>query len=350
MTLIEILVVLGLIATLSAMVMVIAPGALEKDRASAAVAQLEGALQISRARAMRDGLPRGIRILYNGSAQATSYQYIEVRPVFVPNPGGPFALPPYTNGVTSAVPPPYVQFVYTLSGNNIASRECRVYGLVADHLNELLANTGGALNTPGPVTSGAVLYLPTLGTWHLFDTVSGPFTDSSQPGNPSYYVLSHTPRPTPPVGQPPYPDWFGYPDAQLGTQTAWRTYHWGVYSLPQPLIGDPVLELPQKTCVDLNFSTAAAGTDLDILFGPSGQLVRRGAGNVPGHVFLWVRDPGRPAPTPGNPTAGTPGSGFEPAGEQLVVVIKAKSGAVGWAPADWGTDPFSLARLKVAGN
>src|SRR5688572_19598243 len=110
MTLVELLVVMALIASLAAMVMVVAPGALEKDRVAASVTQIEGALQISRARAMRDGLPRGIRLLWSAGGLSTEYIYTEVAPPFVPNAGGPIGVSPY-----AADSPPYVQFDYTIA-------------------------------------------------------------------------------------------------------------------------------------------------------------------------------------------------------------------------------------------
>lgn len=346
-SLLEILVVIALLALIAAMVMAVVPGALDKDRASTAVAQLEAAMQISRSRAMRDGLPRGIRLIPQGAAPnfiSTEYVYIESPPAFVANPGGPSGDSPYS---TTTSPPasagtnaPYVELLYTVAPQpgpptpgSVMTRECRVLGLAADHVFQLQGCVGGYLR------------LPTLGTWHKIIGVVPPNTP---PQNLTYTLVLLA----------------DYPDAQLGAATAWRTYHFGAYGPPRPLLGEGALPLPQKTCVDLRQSAAAAmtpiysqpgytGVDYDLLFAPGGQLMATAAVGGAEHVFLWVRDPDRPAPTPGRATpapAGTPGSGFEPAGEQLLVVIKAKAGAIGWAPVDWGIDPYALARKSVAGN
>lgn len=321
MTLVELLVVMALIASLAAMVMVVAPGALEKDRVAASVTQIEGALQISRARAMRDGLPRGIRLLWQAGGLSSEYVYTEVAPPFVPNPGGPIGVTPY-----AANNPPYVQFNYTVqpqpqpgappapgtpAAETVINRTCSIVGLTTEHQNQLAV--------------GMVLYLPTLGTWHRI-------TDLTNLNN---------------VGLD------SFPDAKLGVATQYRTYHFGLYSLPQPLLGEAALALPKDTVVDLNLSSPVGTADYDIMFGPSGQLVWTSSTQGAGHVFLWVRNKDNPAPVPGKLTPapnGTQGTGFEQAGEQLIVVLKGKSGAVGAAPPDWGTDPFVLAKRAVSGQ
>lgn len=286
-TLIEMLVVIGLILLLGAIVMAIAPGALERDRASAAVTQLQGALQISRAKAVRDGLPRGIRLLATG-AQATEYQYIESPPVFVPNPLGPGANV-------------YVQFDYTAAAagsGQVTGRTCTITGLTADQAAQVVADT--------------TLQMPTLGTgFRVTGTAGGP--------SPLTVTLER------------------YPDEQLGAATRWRTYHFGLYAPPRPLLGEPNVLLPDRSAVDLSAGRSvlpATAGNLDILFGPGGNLITPGGA---GHVFLWVRDPVRP-------------NNLQQGGEQLLVVIKGQTGAVGGAPIDFGGDPYELGRKAVSGH
>ncbi|MBA4067564.1 MAG: hypothetical protein C0501_28415 [Isosphaera sp.] len=283
-TLIEMLVVIGLIVFLAAIVMAIGPGVLEKDRAVAAVNQLEGALQIARSKAVRDNLPRGIRLLPNGT-QASEYQYIEAPPVFVPNPVGPAANV-------------YVQFEYTTNaGGQVTSRTCTITGLTADQAGQIVA--------------GSTLQLPTLGTGHQITATAG---------GPSPLTLTLA----------------TYPDAQLGAATRFRTYHFGLYAPPRPLLGEPNFLLPQRATVDLaggRSNLPLSTGNYDILFGPGGNLVTPiGAG----HVFLWVRDPTRP-------------DNLQQGGEQLLVVVKGQTGAIGSAPID-PADPYSLGRAKVSGH
>ncbi|MBA4189715.1 MAG: hypothetical protein C0467_17150 [Planctomycetaceae bacterium] len=296
-TLIELLVVMALIAALAAIAMIVAPGAMNKDRAASAVSQIQGALQISRARAIRDNTPRGIRLIWNGTNNVTEYQYIEMTPVIVPNPGGPLGMAPYpANGA------PYVEFSYT-AGPAVSNRTCTITapapGLTAGDQLQIVA--------------GGTLYLPTLGTWHRILTASGTTTKT--------ITLD------------------SYPDQQLGAATRWRTYHFGLNGGPRILLGEPTIQLPASTCVDLGLSSppGGGGSDYDILFAPSGLVVNTGSTQGAGQIFLWVRDPNKPA-------------NFNQGGEQLVVSIKAKSGGIGAAPVDWGSDPFILAKKSLSGQ
>lgn len=301
-TLIEMLVVMALIAMLAAMAMVIAPGAMDKDRSAAAVSQLQSALQIARARAVRDGLPRGVRLVWNNFAQLTEYQYIESPPVFVPNPGGPTGLAP----IYAAGSAPYVQLNYTPTTGAVTTRTCTIHGLDPGHQAQ--------------IAPGGVLSLPTLGTWHQITAVSGT--------NPMTVTLST------------------YPNEQLGAETQWRSYHFGLNGGPRTLLGEPTLQLPKYTSVDINLSYPAgvANTDYDILFAPSGQLVNTNSTLGAGQVFLWIRDPTKPQPTFGNSAT------YGASGEMLVLAIKAKSGGIGGAPIDYGPDPFILAKKTLSGQ
>lgn len=321
-TLIEMLVVMALIAGLAAMAMVITPGVLERDRATAAVSQLEGACQITRARAQRDGLPRGVRlVLEPGKTESVAYQYIEYTPIFVPNPGATLADSPYTSGQ-----PPYVEFRYTAGASGTGStsaRVCRIVGLHQDHWNLL---------SPQLTAGNTLLSLPLLGGWYTITGITG-----ANPRTVSGVTVVDVTV-----------SLLSYPDDQLGATLRWQTYHFGVYGAPRVLLGEPTMQLPQKTCVDLDLSEprGSAGADYDILFAPSGQLLG-GSGSATrgaGHVFLWIRDPTRTKPTVGDAAT------LQQAGEQLITVVKARSGAIGSAPVDWGADPFILAKKAISGQ
>lgn len=311
-TLIELLVVMALIAGLAAMAMVVAPGAMNKDRAATAVTQIQGALQISRARAIRDGMPRGVRLITNGSLLLTEYQYIEAPQVFVPNPGAPLAVTPYLPAPGSPPlnpPPPYVKFNYTTAGGStsVASRTCTIWNLTPEH--QLQVAVGGSL------------YLPTLGTWH---TIINPAPSGTSPMTVTLAT---------------------YPDQELGAEISWQTFHFGLYGSVRALLGEPVMQLPQRTCVDIGLSSPSVlAPDYDILFAPSGLLVNTTSTNGAGQVFLWVRDPNKPQPTLGNAAT------YSSAGEMLIVAIKAKSGGIGAGPVDWGADPFFLAKKALSGQ
>lgn len=311
-TLVELLVVMALIAGLAAMAMVVAPAALNKDRTASAVSQIQGALQIARARAIRDNQPRGVRFIYNPDPSkpagfdpnwVTEYQYIEMTPMVVPNPGGPIGVAPY-----ATTTPPYVEFDYTATAGPVTTRNCTIVGLDTSHQSQ--------------VFGGGTLYLPTLGTWHGIKVTPPPTPVAPPPGFSSAIRITLE----------------TYPDQQLGAETRWRTYHFGLNGGPRTLLGEPTIPLPQNTCVDLSRCSPAGGggADYDVMFTPSG-LLTGGSTHGAGQVFLWVRDPFKP-------------SNLQQGGEQLLVSIKAKTGGIGGAPVDWGADPFILAKKSLSGQ
>jgi hypothetical protein len=95
------------------------------------------------------------------------------------------------------------------------------------------------------------------------------------------------------------------------------------------------------------------GRDYDILFIPSGQLSPYSVSGGAGHVFLWIRDPNKPE---GSGLMDPYGPAFQDAlrrgGEQMIVAVKAYTGAIGVAPVNWpdGTnnDLYLFARQAVS--
>ncbi len=332
-TLVEILVVIAIITALAAMIMAVAPSILDKDRSVDAVTQLEGWLQNSRARALRDQLPRGVRLIVNDPSNplCTEAQYIESPPIFVPNPDGPGQYPLFQGRVEFRyMEPPQVTGPL---GSGIG-RVCTIQNLTPEQALQ--------------VRIGSTLFLPTMGTYHGIIGIVGPF-DQTQPLDPAKKSVRVN------LDQ--------YPDAQMGAGTTLTTYHFGLYGTPRPLLGEPPVQLPADTCVDLNAGVSLPfypGTgDYDILFAPSGQTLRTIATGGAGHIFLWVRDP-KKVPYMSPAQIGLPDvnnalymNTLKAGGEQMLVVVKGKSGAVGAAPIFWpdssSNDVYFFARKAVAG-
>jgi prepilin-type N-terminal cleavage/methylation domain-containing protein len=361
-TLIELLVVLGLLATLAAMAMVVAPGIMERDRSVEAVTSLKQWLEISRARAARDRLPRGVRLIVDTTKPVsdqlwvTECQYIEAPPVLLFN-----IEPPYPNGFVDSTNPsltvpagnanavpsplsPRVEFAYTTAPapmaaglpaqGTITNRQCWIRGLTLEQAATVI---NYASNNQRPS-----LWLPVLGTWHrILATTPNTIVPLPTPAtaNPQSYDIALTLD--------------GYPDAQLGASTNYVTHYFGIYGPPRPLLGEPTLQLPRDTCVDLNAGVSvpggAVGTDYDILFAPGGQMAFTPATGGFSHVFLWFRDPSKVlsvAPVAGVYDVPT----LERGGEMMILAIKA-SGAMGIEPVDHSpTDPFAFARQSVSGQ
>jgi hypothetical protein len=203
------------------------------------------------------------------------------------------------------------------------------------------------------VTTGATLVLPTLGAW------SKVLSASALTSPPGYTFVDLD------------VNLEVFPDSLLGAGTQYRTYHFGIYGPPVPLIGEPTVLLPRDIAVDLSISSppltsaGSGGTYYDVLFAPSGQLLvtpTNPALSPNTAVFLWVRDTSKLADM--TPTTVTPAWTFNPAlrqfqkgGEQQIVGIR--NGFVGSAPVMWpdlnsGTygaapnnDPYAAARLRL---
>jgi prepilin-type N-terminal cleavage/methylation domain-containing protein len=353
-TLVEMLVVMGIIVLLTAAAMLIVPSALDRNRSTDAVTTLRGWLEIAQARAARDGAPRGVRLIvdlskphptsnpasFTGSEERlwiTEAQYIEAPPVLVFNPN-----PPYPNSfvtVGSALQPhphtPRVEFSYTVAptgsttppAGTVTGRVCMLRGLDA---NQVLLVTNSMTGGNQPTLS-----LPVLGTWHR---IIGVGAQQQEPnivsGVNSFFVeltLDH------------------YPDTELGASTFYVTHHFGIYGPPRPLLGEPTMQLPTNTCVDLNqFVSSPAGvvtSDYDILFAPSGSLAFSTTILGDPHVFLCVRDFRK----------GSPMNLFDPlrvreGGEMMILAIKSRSGAIAVQPVDYAGDPYSFAKQSVSGQ
>ncbi len=331
-TLVELLVVMALIAGLAALALMIAPGIANQDNTLKGTADIQAALKISQGMAAAAKLPRGVRLLGPPTTSTTpsfvtELQYLECPPVMVPN----------QTPLAPGAPGPYVQFTYTAttkSGGAITTRQCLITGLNSDQASE--------------VVTGSTLMLPTLG-W--FSRISS-FNISTNEA-----ILDV------------------YPDAALGAGTSYRTYHFGIFGAPRPLLGEPTIELARNICVDLSLCSppGAASTNYDIVFAPSGQRIA--TTNAPGtttQVFLWVRDYTKVTDMrPTNLSASSINwqfttSQFLQGGEQQIVGIR--GAAIGTAPVLWpnmsgpnaGTytntptslpqDPYTFARDKLTGQ
>lgn len=345
-TLVELLVVMSIIAALGAIALMMMPGITNSDATLKGAAEVQSALKISQAMAGSARLPRGVRLLVQpGSTICTEMQYLEAPPVMVPNPQVLVAAPGDT---TYWQTQPRVEFSYEFapaSSTNpppgtITKRRCYIYGLNPDQASQ--------------IAPGATLVLPTLGAWTQID---------------SYYVNNE-------VTLKVYPDALLGAASQAGSPPAppptalYRTYHFGVYGPPVPLLGEPTVPLPQGVAIDMSISFPFYGftqppiPSYDIMFAPSGQMITsyNTANNATltgnGAVFLWVRDVSKGVdmtPISTNPwTYSAPITQFQNGGEQQIVGIR--NGFIGTAPVLWpaadgtysnGTDPFTLARQRL---
>ncbi|HVK17259.1 MAG TPA: hypothetical protein VM533_09945, partial [Fimbriiglobus sp.] len=134
---------------------------------------------------------------------------------------------------------------------------------------------------------------------------------------------------------------------------------------PRPLLGEPTVQLTGNTVIDFRDALTPTALPLtttgvfpqpplnqptteqrffDILFTPSGAVVASVAD--PGLIFLWVRDPDL-TPHPRQPDDAT---GYNMAGEQVLVTINTQTGLISTHPvkpppyADPVNEPYQFAR------
>ncbi|MCS6866939.1 MAG: prepilin-type N-terminal cleavage/methylation domain-containing protein [Gemmataceae bacterium] len=341
-TLVELLVVMSILVGLTALALMLLPQVTDQDRTLKATAEVQAALRSAQAMAATARLPRGVRFIARpNSLIATEMQYLEAPPVLIPDPKV-LADPNGPNG-------PRVEFVYELYNGSepsidpaapspppppppagtVKRRHCYIVGLNPDQRAQ--------------VVESGTLVLPVLGAWSRIERV-GPGRNN----NPNEVeVLLHV-----------------YPDVPLGVETTYRTYHFGIYAPPIPLIGEPLVQLPENIGVDLEVSypPGQLNKNYDIMFAPSGQTVFTATTatsvGTPANtnIFLWVRDytqvpdmrPSSISPLVFDPMK------FRRSGEQQIVGIR--NGYVGTAPVLWpndngtyppGQNPYSLAQQKL---
>jgi hypothetical protein len=335
-TLVELLVVMSIIAALGALALMLLPAVANSDAARKGAAEVQTTLKISQAMAGSARLPRGVRLIPSTNpalppgAFCTEMQYLESPPVMVADPqplvgnraGNPNgdASPrvefsyEYYDGNTAALP----NSGWTAAGNPppgaIKLRHCYLYGLNTDQTVQ--------------VTAGSTIVLPTLGAWSRVKAGLGSQSNANE------VVLEV------------------YPDALLGAASQngappptslYRTYHFGVYGPPVPVIGEPTVQLPQNIAIDLSVSVPGWPFNppqpyYDILFAPSGQLLVTATNptlSPSGAVLLWVRDYTKVGSMVRSsyPTGAAYANAFRLAGEQQIVGVR--NGFVGTAPVLW---------------
>jgi len=145
------------------------------------------------------------------------------------------------------------------------------------------------------------------------------------------------------------------PPQALTRPVSLTTYKFGFQRPPQPLLGEPALQLTGGTAIDfrdgrltpyktsfggtpgpynppttfgvpvVDDTAAVGGLTFDIIFAPSGQVL----GNNAGLICLWVRDTSKGVPHPRLDATGCdPSLVHEAAGQQSLVVVNTKNGLI----------------------
>jgi len=282
-TLVELLVVLTLLLILAAISVAFVPRTQEQQKATRGADQLQGWLLIAKQRALRDGLPTGLRLtLENPSPNifiARNLQFVQQPELNAWNAGGSVQSDWSTNGryVYNSLTTAFAAPDYT--GGFVTTGTPDVYPVQpGDYLE-------APLNTPPHQIAGVEYW--------------------NQPGLPPPPRLRLACDLTTDVG------------GTAGLSTSYR-----IWRQPRLLQGEPPLQLPQDVVIDVSTNAAGVlqysqnvpvrsinyptptGTPTtinvaEIIFGPKGEVIGKGSGND--KVILWLRDVTQDSPTLGNP-------------------------------------------------
>jgi prepilin-type N-terminal cleavage/methylation domain-containing protein len=231
-TLVELLVVIGIIAALAILVLVFYPSRSNRSTTDGA-SQLQTYIASAKSRAMRDRSPRGIRLLDDGNGNFREFQFVEV-----PEPYAP--LTPIQAVAGSKII--YVQYDLTSA-------------ILPGDLFEIVGES-----TPHRVTGPVIPAgpnVPFMGAtdWYQFPVASAPTINAS---DPNVYRFIRQPRPL------------------LGETTL---------HLPKGVLIDASQSLPSPLPTSFSGNT-------EIIFSQSGATI----GGNNGRIVLWLRHDDNNAP------------------------------------------------------
>ncbi len=304
-TLVELTVVIAIMAVLLGMAIMIIPGVLDGQDNTRAATQLQQWIEIAKQRAAQDGVPRGIRLVYNpppsGASTQVQFQYLTrvVSLEYIEQPDS------YNLGSSPPSPPilgaptqPLMPSIATAIGNTVKFTQ---------NDRSLTGGLGGVAAFAPPVLGGDYIELagviykisvtPTIGT-QLTLTGAGVPT----PVKTANYRILRRPRP---IGDDPMvmpqdividvmPRFIGIPAT---TPLPWPP---GPYDLFSSISSNG---LPNWS-PDQNDQSDPS---LDIMFAPDGHVIPTLGNNLAAKdkIILWVRDVDSNAPSsPNVPTNG----------------------------------------------
>jgi prepilin-type N-terminal cleavage/methylation domain-containing protein len=311
-TLVELVVVIGIVLVLAALTIMIFPRLQDSTRVAKGADVVQGQVFLAKQLALRDGLPRGVRLIQDPSDNLVHSLQIIEQPM------------PYLTGqVTgiSAFPPPPGQTSWLVQFGQDPKT-----GVWPDFSNGVVQG-GDYLD----MHAGGDSYTTSLP--HAMHVITGVINPTYIPGaTPTYPTLSIA------FDNSPNSTW----NPTTGATAMTFPCLYQIVRQPRPMVGVNAVTLPTDVVVDcpLAPSHPALGTSLglpssgnqDILFDPSGKVL--GSAGTNGKVVLWVYDW-----TTGN---GVPAGTQPGAPEQTLVAVFTRTGNIVAQPVNVsGTDPYA---------
>ena len=301
--------------------------------------RVSGWLILAKQRALRDLRPNGVRFIgrqevAGGPVIVGEAQYIETPELFVPNPNSVPERPQLA--IVNETTPGSLPFLYyTAPAPNTAALK-----------NELdqRVNAYDRLITTDLISVNYVLIARP-------DAAAVNLTIPGRPGTVPGYRL--------PVSDAVRLDLkqrLGATVSTNSTTPAILTYGFSFQGQPQPVLGEPVLQITNPMVIDVRITSDPAATtttgvnlvadpfiagqyNFDVVFKPSGPLLN-GSGGV---ACLWLRNKDTLRDETGDP-ASNPRGFFDKAGQQLLVVISSRTGLISTQPVnDDAANPYRFA-------
>jgi prepilin-type N-terminal cleavage/methylation domain-containing protein len=283
-TLVEMLVVITIFAVLAGLAVLIFPRLQDSTRVARGADSVQGALFMAKQWALRDHLPRGVRLVYGSDGLIHSLQYIE-QPL------------PYNTGTLLNV-----QTQPGLANTSLWSGG--TYFRATFDPSTVDFSTGAVL-------AGDYLDLTTdsdaYPAMHYIGLVGPTAASNYGLGNNELILLSQ-------------PQGMLFPG----------TFPYNIVRGPRPMVSEQMVNLPNGVIVNTGGSILQSDSQtgqMDILFSSTGKVMRT-AGQQ-GKVVLWISD------ATGNPMDQ----------EQRLVVVYTRTGTVGIHPVNVsGADPYSFVK------
>jgi prepilin-type N-terminal cleavage/methylation domain-containing protein len=311
-TLVEILVALGIMLILAMITVAFVPRMAEKQRTARAADQLQGWLLIARQWARRDGVPTGIRIQpgirYPNPATAntgyrTDLQYIQAAQPYYAGSGSTLTVSTSASGVSTG----------TVSVGSSNVDFFGGYGPTPQDYSVWIVQKPTSISVP-------IDYLEITNGGPVYGIIS---ISSSNPMNPN---LGDTLTLSRAVGS-------------SGSSQTFSSYR--IFRAPRIIPGEPALQLPDGTAIDITTNTTYSNSlpvnpatgNIDILFGPSGDVI--GQGPTSNKIALWVRDMTQDVLTPG---------------EQTLVTVYVRTGLIAAHPVDTSVNTTLAANVSAGTN
>jgi len=300
-TLVELLVVIGIIAAIATLTALYFPGFSQREYVARGADQLQGMLLVAKQQARRDGLATGIRLVPPALQQQPlgTGLFNELQLIQQPDDFAQGWYIGFTAGTATVGPTAN----FTLPA-------------------------GVSFNTPLTVSGSSDPYVIQAGDY--LEVLGGGFLHRiagvSPTGTGLILELGTSPLPNPPLGWIP----------SSTTPTNYR-----IILQPRPLSGEQNKVLPSEVAIDLNAHplnsnnplsqrVPARGGFFEVLFAPSGAVV--GQGTSTGQIIFWLRDTGKSNANSlldGNPT---------------LITVQTRTGFIAAFPVASGSDPYALTR------